>query len=117
MTETLKDDEAAYAYVRMKLGNDEYSERVKFAFVVWAGKYPFSHYHSCMCIILMCDIGPNTKVMRKAKMSFQSGQVKQVIRTYAVEVQTGDRRDLDVEAVTLKLRKAMGANCKFCVLI
>jgi hypothetical protein len=50
--------------------------------------------------------------MRKAKMSFQSGQVKQVIRTYAVEVQTGDRRDLDVEAVTLKLRKAMGANCK-----
>lgn len=45
-------------------------------------------------------------------MSFQSGQVKQVIRTYAVEVQTGDRRDLDVEAVTLKLRKAMGANCK-----
>jgi hypothetical protein len=50
--------------------------------------------------------------MRKAKMSFQSGQVKQVIRTYAVEVQTGDRKDLDVEAVTLKLRKAMGANCK-----
>jgi hypothetical protein len=38
MTETLQDDEAAYAYVRMKLGNDEYSERVKFAFVVWAGK-------------------------------------------------------------------------------
>jgi hypothetical protein len=37
MTETLQDDEAAYAYVRMKLGNDEYSERVKFAFVVWAG--------------------------------------------------------------------------------
>jgi hypothetical protein len=55
MTETLQDDEAAYAYVRMKLGNDEYSERVKFAFVVWAGtsllhptppypdKLPFTH--------------------------------------------------------------------------
>ncbi|KAH8712242.1 hypothetical protein GQ44DRAFT_713571 [Phaeosphaeriaceae sp. PMI808] len=90
MTEGLADDEAAYAYVRMKLGNDEYSERVKFAFVVWAG--------------------PNTKVMRKAKMSFQSGQVKQVIRTYAVEVQTGDKKDLEEEAVTMKLRKAMGAN-------
>jgi hypothetical protein len=38
MCETLGDDEAAYAYVRMKLGNDEYSERVKFAFVVWAGE-------------------------------------------------------------------------------
>lgn len=37
MTESLEDDEAAYAYVRMKLGNDEYSERVKFAFVVWQG--------------------------------------------------------------------------------
>lgn len=50
--------------------------------------------------------------MRKAKMSFQSGQVKQVIRTYAVEVQTGDRKDLDAETVTMKLRKAMGANCE-----
>jgi hypothetical protein len=39
MCETLGDDEAAYAYIRMKLGNDEYSERVKFAFVVWAGKW------------------------------------------------------------------------------
>lgn len=45
-------------------------------------------------------------------MSFQSGQVKQVIRTYAVEIQTGDKRDLDADTVTLKLRKAMGANCK-----
>ncbi|KAH9869786.1 hypothetical protein IAQ61_006999 [Plenodomus lingam] len=90
MTESLADDEAAYAYVRMKLGNDEYSERVKFAFVVWQGV--------------------NTKVMRKAKMSFQSGQVKQVIRTYAVEIQTSDKKELEAEAVTLKLRKAMGAN-------
>lgn len=51
-------------------------------------------------------------------MSFQSGQVKQVIRTYAVEIQTGDKKDLDEEAVTLKLRKAMGANCEytFCYL-
>ncbi|KAF2997620.1 hypothetical protein E8E13_004128 [Curvularia kusanoi] len=90
MVETLGDDEAAYGYVRMKLGNDEYSERVKFAFVVWAG--------------------PNTKIMRKAKMSFQSGQVKQVIRTYAVEIQTSDKRELEADTVTMKLRKAMGAN-------
>jgi hypothetical protein len=57
-------------------------------------------------------LGPKTKVMRKAKMSFQSGQVKQVIRTYAVEVQTSDKKELDADAVTMKLRKAMGANCK-----
>ena len=41
MYEHLADDEAAYAYVRMKLGNDEYSERVKFVFVVWAGEFLF----------------------------------------------------------------------------
>jgi hypothetical protein len=51
--------------------------------------------------------------MRKAKMSFQSGQVKQVIRTYAVEVQTSDKKDLEAETVEMKLRKAMGANCEF----
>lgn len=45
-------------------------------------------------------------------MSFQSGQVKQVIRTYAVEIQTSDKKELDADAVTMKLRKAMGANCK-----
>jgi len=48
--------------------------------------------------------------MRKAKMSFQSGQVKQVIRAYAVEIQTDSKKDLELDAVTLKLRKAMGAN-------
>lgn len=46
-------------------------------------------------------------------MSFQSGQVKQVIRTYAIEIQTSDKKDLAEDAVTLKLRKAMGANCEF----
>ena len=56
--------------------------------------------------------GPNTKIMRKAKMSFQSGQVKQVIRAYAVEIQTDSKKDLEPDTVTLKLRKAMGANCK-----
>lgn len=45
-------------------------------------------------------------------MSFQSGQVKQLIRTYAVEIQTSDLKELDAEAVTMKLRRAMGANCK-----
>ena len=55
--------------------------------------------------------------MRKAKMSFQSGQVKQVIRAYSVEIQTDSKKDLEEEAVTMKLRKAMGANCKSSSLI
>lgn len=39
MAEHLGDDEAAYAYIRQKLGNDEYSERIKFVFVIWAGTF------------------------------------------------------------------------------
>jgi hypothetical protein len=38
--------------------------------------------------------------------------VKQVIRTYAVEIQTSDKKELEASAVEMKLRKAMGANCK-----
>lgn len=45
-------------------------------------------------------------------MSFQSAEVKQVIRAYAVEIQTDSKKDLELDAVTLKLRKAMGANCE-----
>ncbi|KAF2244940.1 actin depolymerizing protein [Trematosphaeria pertusa] len=90
LCESLGDDEAAYAYVRQKIGNDEYSERTKFVFIVWQG--------------------PKTEVMRKAKMSFQSGQVKQVIRAYAVEIQTSDKKELEADQVNMKLRRAMGAN-------
>lgn len=46
MCEALGEDEAAYGYVRMKVGNDEYSERVKFVFVVWAGEFV------CRCLIV-----------------------------------------------------------------
>lgn len=107
----------------MKLGNDEYSERVKFAFVVWQGKFlsylytPARHYGRKLPGNGADSVtGPQTKVMRKAKMSFQSGQVKQVIRTYAVEIQTSDKKELEADAVTMKLRRAMGANCKSSLL-
>lgn len=42
LAEKLGEDEACYAYVRVRLGNDEYSERIKFVFVVWAGELFFS---------------------------------------------------------------------------
>lgn len=38
MVEHLGDDEAAYAFVRMTVGNDELSQRVKFVFVSWCGE-------------------------------------------------------------------------------
>jgi hypothetical protein len=34
----LGDDEAAYAFVRMTVGNDDLSQRVKFVFVSWCGE-------------------------------------------------------------------------------
>lgn len=49
-------------------------------------------------------------------MSFQSGQVKQVIRQFAIEIQTDSKKDLEQDAVVLKLRRAMGANCEFMAL-
>ncbi|THW39835.1 hypothetical protein D6D25_04809 [Aureobasidium pullulans] len=91
MVEHLGDDEATYAFVRMTVGNDELSQRVKFVFVSWCG--------------------PNTRVMRRAKMTTQIGQVKQVLRSYAIEIQTDSKTDLKDSEVTMKLRKAMGANC------
>ncbi|KAI5194167.1 actin depolymerizing protein [Aureobasidium subglaciale] len=90
MVEHLGDDEAAYAFVRMTVGNDELSQRVKFVFVSWCG--------------------PNTRVMRRAKMTTQIGQVKQVLRSYAIEIQTDSKTDLKESEVSMKLRKAMGAN-------
>ena len=50
--------------------------------------------------------------MRRAKMTTQIGQVKQVLRSYAIEIQTDSKTDLKESEVTMKLRKAMGANCK-----
>ncbi|CAD0115206.1 unnamed protein product, partial [Aureobasidium uvarum] len=85
MVEHLGDDEAAYAFVRMQVGNDELSTRIKFVFVSWC-------------------------VMRRAKMTTQIGQVKQVLRSYAIEIQTDSKTDLKESEVTMKLRKAMGAN-------
>lgn len=46
-------------------------------------------------------------------MTTQIGQVKQVLRSYAIEIQTDSKTDLKESEVTMKLRKAMGANCKF----
>lgn len=46
MCEQLGEDEGAYAYIRIKLGNDEYSERVKFVFVVWMGESAIRLYRS-----------------------------------------------------------------------
>jgi hypothetical protein len=62
----LKPSEAQYAYVRIQYANDTESVRVKFILVVW--------------------IGTETKVMRKARVSIESGEVKKVLGHHSITV-------------------------------
>lgn len=86
----LDDRQAQYAYVRVEYANDTESKRVKFVVIVW--------------------IGENTKVMRKAKVSIQSGEVKRVLHHHSISVDARDRRDLDEKDIVVRLRKAGGAD-------
>ncbi|KAK4117894.1 actin depolymerizing protein [Canariomyces notabilis] len=86
----LDDSQVQYAYVRVEYANDAESKRVKFCLVVW--------------------IGEHTKVMRKARVSIEAGAVKKVLAHYSVQVDAGERRDLDEGEIIKRLRKAGGAD-------
>ncbi|KAJ3415504.1 hypothetical protein HDV05_004706 [Chytridiales sp. JEL 0842] len=86
----LKDDQAAFGFVRMIVGNDELSKRAKFLFVTWCG--------------------PGVKVMRKAKLSVHIADVKKVLKSFSVEVSASSLDDLKDKDVILLLKKSMGAN-------
>ncbi|GAA5860504.1 hypothetical protein JCM1840_000280 [Sporobolomyces johnsonii] len=86
----LKDDNASFAYVRVKYANDAQSFREKFILVTW--------------------IGANVKVMRKAKLSVHAADVKQVLRAYSIDVPASSVQDLAEEPIVTRLRQAGGAN-------
>jgi len=86
----LDDGQVQYAYARVEYANDSESTRVKFALVIW--------------------IGQKTKVMRKARVSIESGEVKRVLSHHSVQVDASDRSDLDESDVVARLRKAGGAD-------
>ncbi len=88
--EKLDDGQAQYAYVRVEYANDSESTRVKFALVVW--------------------IGENTKVMRKARVSIEAGEVKKVLSHHSIQVDARDKADLDEEDIVKRLRRAGGAD-------
>lgn len=90
---TLESNEAVFGYIRVTIGNDEYSQRAKFVFVRWCG--------------------PETKVMRKARLGIQSGEVKEVLRNFAVEVHAESKGELEEGRIMGMVRRAMGANCEF----
>jgi len=90
LCEVLDDSKASYAYVRVTYSNDKESTREKFILVIW--------------------IGPNCKVMRKAKISVHTADVKNVLRVYSIEVAAREKDDLNEDSIVSKLRKAGGAS-------
>ncbi|KAI0535373.1 hypothetical protein GGR58DRAFT_444356 [Xylaria digitata] len=86
----LDDAQAQYGYVRVEYANDTESKRVKFALVVW--------------------IGDNTKVMRKARVGFETAAVKKVLAHHSIQVDARDKADLDEREIVPRLRRAGGAD-------
>ncbi|KAJ3019182.1 hypothetical protein HKX48_002316 [Thoreauomyces humboldtii] len=89
-TEQLKEDQAAFGYLRIVVGNDELSQRAKFVLVSWCGK--------------------EVKVMRKAKLSVHISDVKNVLKAFAIEIAASSKEDIREADVKNLLRKAGGAN-------
>ncbi|KAF5379196.1 hypothetical protein D9615_005903 [Tricholomella constricta] len=85
LREVLDDTKASYAYVRVTYSNDKESTREKFILVVW--------------------IGPNCKVMRKAKISVHAADVKSVLRVFSIEVAAREKDDLNEDPIVVRLRK------------
>lgn len=79
-----------YAYARIEYANDAESTRVKFIMIIW--------------------IGEGTKVMRKARVSIESGEVKRVLGHHSIQVDARDKSDLDEKDIVIRLRKAGGAD-------
>ncbi|ORX55172.1 actin depolymerizing protein [Hesseltinella vesiculosa] len=86
----LSPEVAGWGYVRMNMSNDEYSQRVKFVLVPWCGE----------------SVG----VMRRAKLSIQIADVKNVIRSFHIEVPASQVSELSEQEIMTKLRRAGGAN-------
>jgi len=90
LRDALTDSKASFGYARVTYSNDKESQREKFILVVW--------------------IGSGCKVMRKAKISVHTGNVKEVLRVYSIEVAARERDDLKADPIIVRLRKAGGAS-------
>lgn len=83
------DDDRLFGFVRVVTG-DELSKRVKFALITW--------------------IGSNVSSLKRAKVSTDKTFVKAVLVNYALEIQTSDLAELELNYVRQALQKAGGAN-------
>jgi len=90
LKEKFMEGKASFGYVRVDYANDKESQRSKFVFVIW--------------------IGDGVKVMRKAKLSVHTADVKQVLRQFSIEVAASSKEDLEESPIVTRLRKAGGAS-------
>ncbi|XP_062594525.1 coactosin-like protein [Saccostrea cucullata] len=83
------DDDRVYAFLRVVAG-DELSKRAKFALIVWLGK--------------------NVSGIKRARMGPDKSLVKEVIRSYAVELMINEKSELNEDFIREEIMKAGGAN-------
>lgn len=84
----LDDGQVQYGYARVEYANDAESTRFKFI-LVWIG---------------------NMRVMRKARVSVENGDVKRALPHHSTAITASDRAELDQGDVVALLRKAGGAD-------
>uniref|UniRef100_A0A8W8JTE3 Coactosin-like protein n=2 Tax=Magallana gigas TaxID=29159 RepID=A0A8W8JTE3_MAGGI len=83
------DDDRVYGFLRVIAG-DELSKRTKFALIVWLGK--------------------NVSGIKRARMGTDKSSVKEVIRSYAVELMINEKSELNEDFIREAIVKAGGAN-------
>lgn len=83
------DDDRVYGFLRVIAG-DELSKRTKFALIVWLGK--------------------NVSGIKRARMGTDKSSVKEVIRSYAVELMINEKSELNEDFIREEIVKAGGAN-------
>merc|ERR1712232_464244 len=83
------DDARAYAFVRVTTGDEE-SKRAKFVFISWCGE----------------SVG----ALKKARMSVEKANVKEVIRDFAIEVHATEADEIVEDVILPRVIKAGGAN-------
>ncbi|KAG8919720.1 hypothetical protein FRC01_001150 [Tulasnella sp. 417] len=90
LKDKLSPDDCAFAYARVEYSNDKESKRVKFVLITW--------------------IGESVGVMRKAKVSVHTADVKKVLSVASIDVPARVQEDVDEEHIVTRLRKAGGAS-------
>eukprot|EP01120_Amphizonella_sp_Union-15-10_P007105 TRINITY_DN2365_c0_g1_i1.p1 TRINITY_DN2365_c0_g1~~TRINITY_DN2365_c0_g1_i1.p1 ORF type:complete len:153 (-),score=31.79 TRINITY_DN2365_c0_g1_i1:89-511(-) len=84
-----KNNAVQYGYVKITYSKasegDAGGKRTKFAFIAWGG--------------------PSASVLQKAKMSVHKASVKEIIKDFALEIQTSDPEDIRPDAIRHAIEK------------